>query len=117
MAFTNGLGFLVDDIQIAGQQADGAEVTVPWVYSPPAGGFRVVQGDLDSFFNAYVAEFRQYRGYDKGLRQRSLCVRRSAVARRCRTGSRTSRIRKACSSPIGTRASATTTPARIRAWD
>jgi immune inhibitor A len=65
--FTNGLGLLVDDIQIAGQQADGAEVTVPWVYSPPAGGFRVVQGNLDSFFNAYVAEFRQYKGYDKGL--------------------------------------------------
>ncbi len=66
--FTNGMGLLIDDIQITGQQADGAEVTVPWVYSPPAGGFRVVQGDLDSFFNAYVAEFRQYKGYDKGLR-------------------------------------------------
>jgi immune inhibitor A len=65
--FTNGLGLLVDDIQISGQQADGAEVTVPWVYSPPTGGFRVVQGNLDSFFNAYVAEFRQYKGYDKGL--------------------------------------------------
>ena len=68
MAFVNGLGLMVDDIQITGQMPDGAEVTVPWVYSPPTGGFRVVQGDLGSFFNAYVAEFRQYLGYDKGLR-------------------------------------------------
>jgi immune inhibitor A len=66
--FTNGLGLMIDDIQITGQQADGAEVTMPWVYSPPTGGFRAVQGDLGSFFNAYVAEFRQYRGYDKSLR-------------------------------------------------
>jgi len=66
--FTNGLGLLVDDIQITGQMRDGAEVAVPWVYSPPAGGFRVVQGDLGSFFNAYIAEFRPYEGYDKGLR-------------------------------------------------
>lgn len=66
--FVNGLGLLLDDIRITGQLADGAEVTVPWVYSPPSGGFRVVQGDLGSFFNAYVAEFRQYRGYDKSLR-------------------------------------------------
>lgn len=66
--FTNGLGLLLDDIQITGQQVDGAEVTVAWEYSPPGGGFRVVQGELDSFFNAYVAEFRQYRGYDKSLK-------------------------------------------------
>jgi immune inhibitor A len=66
--FTNGLGLMIDDIQITGQQTDGAEVTVPWVYSPPSGGFRAVRGDLGSFFNAYVAEFRQYKGYDKGLR-------------------------------------------------
>jgi immune inhibitor A len=67
-AFTTGVGLLVDDIRITGQVADGAEVTIPWVYSPSAGGFRVVQGELDSFFNAYIAEFRQYRGYDKSLR-------------------------------------------------
>ena len=66
-AFTNGLGLMIDDIQITGQQADGAEVTVPWVYTPPANGFRVVQGEFGSFFNAYVAEFRQYLGYDKSL--------------------------------------------------
>ena len=66
--FVNGRGFLVDDIQITGQISDGAEVTVPWVYSPAANGFRLVQGDLGSFFNAYVAEFRQYKGFDKSLR-------------------------------------------------
>jgi immune inhibitor A len=67
-AFTNGKGLLLDDIQITGQLTDGAEVVVPWVYSPPVGtGFHVVQGDLGSFFNAYIAEFRQYLGYDKGL--------------------------------------------------
>lgn len=66
--YTNGLGLMIDDVLITGQQLDGAEVTVPWVYNPPADGFRVVQGELGSFFNAYVAEFRQYRGYDKSLR-------------------------------------------------
>jgi immune inhibitor A len=66
--FVNGMGLLVDDIQVTGQLTDGAEVAVPWAYSPPTGGFRVVQGDLGSYFNAYVAEFRQYKGYDKSLR-------------------------------------------------
>jgi immune inhibitor A len=66
--FTNGMGLLVDDIQITGQLLDGAEVSIPWVYAPPTGGFRVVQGNLGSFFNAYVAEYRQYRGYDESLR-------------------------------------------------
>jgi immune inhibitor A len=65
--FVNGLGFMIDDIQISGQALDGAEVAVPWVYDP-ADGFRVVQGELDSFFNAYISEFRQYKGYDKGLK-------------------------------------------------
>lgn len=67
-AFTNGKGLLLDDIQITGQLTDGGEVVVPWVYSPPTGtGFHAVQGNLGSFFNAYLAEFRQYLGYDKGL--------------------------------------------------
>jgi immune inhibitor A len=66
-AFTNGVGLMIDDIQITGQLADGAEVSVPWVYNPPSGGFHVVQGNLDSYFNAYIAESRQYVGYDKGL--------------------------------------------------
>lgn len=66
--FTEGLGLLIDDIRITGQTVDGAEATVPWVYSPGDEGFRVVQGELGSYFNAYIAEFRQYRGYDKSLR-------------------------------------------------
>lgn len=66
-AFANGKGLMIDDIQITGHMADGAEVVVPWVYSPAGGGFRVVQGELERFFNAYIAESRQYVGYDKGL--------------------------------------------------
>jgi immune inhibitor A len=66
--FVNGLGLMVDNLQITGQPLDGGEVAVAWVYSPPAGGFHLVQGDLGSFFNAYVAEYRQYKGYDKGLK-------------------------------------------------
>lgn len=66
--FTNGLGFLADNVQITGQMLDGAEVAVPWTYTPPTNGFRVVLGDLDSFFNAYISEFRQYEGYDKSLK-------------------------------------------------
>ena len=63
--FVNGMGFLADDIQISGQATDGAETPVAWTFD---GGFSAVQGDLGSFFNAYVAEFRQYKGFDKSLK-------------------------------------------------
>jgi immune inhibitor A len=64
---TGGFGFKVDNIEITGQPLDGAEADAGWTYAP-VGGFRVT-GGIESayYFNAYVAEFRQYRGFDKGL--------------------------------------------------
>jgi immune inhibitor A len=63
-----GNGFMVDEISINGSAPDGAESDAGWTFDP-AGGFRVTNGTETAFyFNAYVAEFRQYRGYDEGLR-------------------------------------------------
>lgn len=57
-------GFMVDDIAITGQPVDGAESNAGWTFN----GFKITTGTETSFyFNAYVAEFRQYRSYDKGL--------------------------------------------------
>ena len=64
---TGGYGFKIDDIEISGQQLDGAESDAGWTYAP-AGGFRVTSGIESAFYsNYYVAEFRQYRGFDNGL--------------------------------------------------
>jgi immune inhibitor A len=61
-------GFMVDDIQISGQPVDGAESEAGWTFTP-ADGFRVSTGvDSTPYFNTYLAEFRQYRGYDDSLR-------------------------------------------------
>ena len=58
-------GFMVDEIVVAGEGPFGAEVEEGWTLE----GFRVSTGSETSFhFNAYVAEFRQYRGYDDALR-------------------------------------------------
>ena len=57
-------GFMVDDISITGQPLDDAEGNFGWTFN----GFRTTTGNESAFyFNAYVAEFRQYRGYDTGL--------------------------------------------------
>ncbi len=59
-------GFMVDNIEITGYPVEGAEAgSTGWVFD----GFRATTGaeTLGPFFNAYVAEFRQYRGYDAGL--------------------------------------------------
>ncbi len=59
-----GTGFGVDEIAIAGQATDGAETDPGWVYS----GFSRTPGTMVTpYFNAYVAEFRQYRGFDRSL--------------------------------------------------
>ena len=58
-------GFGVDDIAITGLATDGAESDFGWSY---AGYFRTTGTVTKSFFNAYFAEFRTYKGYDDGLR-------------------------------------------------
>jgi immune inhibitor A len=58
-------GFMVDDIQISGQPLDDAESDFGWTFS----GFRTTSGTETGYYNNYyLAEFRQYRGYDDGLR-------------------------------------------------
>jgi immune inhibitor A len=57
-------GFMVDDIQITGYPLDDAESDAGWAFA----GFRLTTGEESAYYtNYYVAEFRQYRGYDKGL--------------------------------------------------
>ncbi len=57
-------GFMVDNIMITGYPVDGAEVDAGWTFD----GFSVTTGTESAFYNNYyVAEYRQYRGYDRGL--------------------------------------------------
>jgi immune inhibitor A len=57
-------GFMVDDIAITGYPPDGAESETGWTFD----GFRRTTGSESAFYsNYYVAEFRQYRGYDRAL--------------------------------------------------
>ena len=58
-------GFFVDDIAISGQPLDDAETDPGWTYN---GFIRTGNTVSLSFFNAYFAEFRTYKGYDDGLR-------------------------------------------------
>ena len=58
-------GFFIDEISISGQPVDGGETDPGWTY---AGFTRATDVVSLSFFNAYFAEFRNYRGYDDGLR-------------------------------------------------
>jgi immune inhibitor A len=58
-------GFGVDDISITGLPLDDAETDPGWTYA----GFSRTTGTVtQSFFNAYMAEYRQYVGYDKSLK-------------------------------------------------
>jgi immune inhibitor A len=66
-ANTGGFGFMVDDINITGFPTDGAEADAGWTYKPTT-GFHVTNGTETTWYNIYyVAEFRQYRGYDNTL--------------------------------------------------
>jgi len=57
-------GFMVDDIAITGYPLDDAESEAGWTFD----GFRLSTGEeTGSYSNYYVAEFRQYLGYDAGL--------------------------------------------------
>jgi immune inhibitor A len=62
-------GFMVDDLSVTGHPIDGAETSAGWTFTPAQGGFRATTGsETTEYFNAYVAEFRQYRTYDVSLR-------------------------------------------------
>ena len=61
-------GFQVDEIAVSGAPVDGAESDAGWTYAPE-GGFYITTGTESSwYFNAYVAEWRTYWGYDESLR-------------------------------------------------
>jgi immune inhibitor A len=65
---TGGFGFMVDDINVTGFATDGAEVDAGWTYTPTT-GFHVTNGtEARLYSHYYVAEYRQYYGYDKGLK-------------------------------------------------
>jgi immune inhibitor A len=58
-------GINVDNIDITGQPLDDAETEPGWTYT----GFSRTDGIVsESFFNAYMVEFRQYVGYDTSLK-------------------------------------------------
>jgi immune inhibitor A len=57
-------GFNVDELTITGQPVDGAESDPGWTF---VGFLRTTGTVVQSFFNAYIAEYRQYVGYDKSL--------------------------------------------------
>lgn len=59
-----GQGFGVDEIAITGLATDGGETDPGWNY---AGFSRTTGTTTVSFFNAYFAEFRTYKGYDASL--------------------------------------------------
>jgi immune inhibitor A len=59
-----GKGIMIDNISITGLDLDGAEADAGWEFS----GFSVSDGvENESFFNAYIAAYRTYYGYDKNL--------------------------------------------------
>jgi immune inhibitor A len=63
-------GFAIDDITIGGT-VDGAESDAGWTYDSnlTSAGFHATSGsETFEYFNAYVAENRQYLGYDAGLK-------------------------------------------------
>ena len=57
-------GFGIDEIAVTGLPADGAESDAGWSFD----GFIQTTGSVQqSFFNAYYAEYRAYKGYDESL--------------------------------------------------
>jgi immune inhibitor A len=58
-------GFMVDEINITGYPADGAETDTGWTFT----GFRKTTGTEQKLYSQYyVAEYRTYKGYDYGLK-------------------------------------------------
>lgn len=67
-ANTGGFGFMIDDIDITGVPTDGAEADAGWTFAPTP-GFSVTDGNVTTYYNNYyVAEYRQYKGYDSTLK-------------------------------------------------
>lgn len=61
-------GISIDEINVSGSPTDGAETDTGWTYS--GSGFHATTGtEVQSYFNAYIAEYRQYRGYDASLQK------------------------------------------------
>jgi immune inhibitor A len=62
-------GFSIDDIAISGQPVDGAETDTGWTFETNGDtGFKATSGtEVFKTFNFYVAENRQYLGYDANL--------------------------------------------------
>ena len=57
-------GFMIDDIAVTGYPFDDAESDAGWTFD----GFSRTDGQESAYYsNYYVAEFRQYRGYDESL--------------------------------------------------
>ena len=66
---TGGYGFMVDNISLNAGEVDGAEADAGWTIVPAEYGFRVTNGTESRLYdNYYVAEFRQYRGFDSTLK-------------------------------------------------
>ncbi|RPI30517.1 MAG: M6 family metalloprotease domain-containing protein, partial [Actinomycetota bacterium] len=58
------IGFMVDEISVSGQDVDGAEVDAGWEFD----GFKRTTGYESGYYlNYYLAEYRQYWGYDVAL--------------------------------------------------
>jgi immune inhibitor A len=67
-ANTGGFGFMLDDLNITGMAVDGAETDAGWTYAPTT-GFHVTNGTETALKDQYyVAEYRQYWGYDTTLK-------------------------------------------------
>ncbi len=62
---TGGFGLMVDDINVTGNDVDGAETDAGWTFD----GFKVTTGTETALYsNYYVLEYRTYKGYDKTLK-------------------------------------------------
>ena len=62
---TGGFGFMVDNIEIADFEPDGAEADTGWTFE----GFHSSNGTEGGLYNNYyVLEYRTYNGYDSTLR-------------------------------------------------
>ena len=75
---TSPAGISIDEIAITGQPTDGAETTAGWNYTTNGStGFHVTTGsETFQYFNAYVAENRQYRRLRRGAPDRAVQLRR-----------------------------------------